>query len=484
MESVPLAPLEKVVEFYEAAARLDAPLPRDRRGRQRPAVCPRRRRGGRVRSRRADAWACRPATCSAKAPASWCRRCWNCLGRGKFPMKLTLHRFDLHTRHPFTTSRGTSRGQPTVVVELEQDGSRGYGEAPQSSYYGAEAAAAGAALERARPRVEAARLVDPADLWEEFVPLLADTPFAQCALDVAAHDLWGKLRDAPVWKLWGLQIDRRRPATIPSASTPSRSWRQSSPKCPAFPSTRSSWACRQDLDVVQTLRRNSAAAFRVDVNGGWTAEQMIALAPELGGPGRRADRAAAAAGAVGAHAACAGPIGPAACGRRKLPQPVRRGPLGRVLPRRQYQAGQVRRTDAGTADDRPGQTTRLAGDDRLFHRVRRSTSRPPRNSCPWPTTPIWTGPCCWPTTSPAECASTAAGLSTLRLPAAAWSWRSRPVEGKGDDLADIRGPGGQHHQTIQSHRHADRRRQTGLHGRQKPARLRQAAACRPPDAGR
>ena len=45
-------------------------------------------------------------------------------------MKLTLHRFDLSLRHPFTISRGTTTVQPTLIVELEQDGVCGYGEAP------------------------------------------------------------------------------------------------------------------------------------------------------------------------------------------------------------------------------------------------------------------------------------------------------------------------------------------------------------------
>ena len=59
-----------------------ASLPRDRRGRQRPEV-PRRRGGRRVRPRRARAWACRPATCSATGPDKLVKRCWNRVGRAR-----------------------------------------------------------------------------------------------------------------------------------------------------------------------------------------------------------------------------------------------------------------------------------------------------------------------------------------------------------------------------------------------------------------
>ena len=37
-------------------------------------------------------------------------------------------------------------------------------------------------------------------------PVLGHDRFAFCGLDQAAHDLWGKLAGAPVWKLWGQDI--------------------------------------------------------------------------------------------------------------------------------------------------------------------------------------------------------------------------------------------------------------------------------------
>ena len=87
-------------------------------------------------------------------------------------MNLTLHRFDLPTRHPFTISRGTTTVQPTLIVQLEQDGASGYGEAPECAYYGATIDNMTAALERVRPQIEAAGLEAPADFWEEMDPLL------------------------------------------------------------------------------------------------------------------------------------------------------------------------------------------------------------------------------------------------------------------------------------------------------------------------
>jgi L-alanine-DL-glutamate epimerase-like enolase superfamily enzyme len=196
-------------------------------------------------------------------------------------MKLTLHRFDLHTRHPFTTAHGTARVQSALVVELEHDGQHGYGEAPQSAYYGADAAAAQAALEQARPRIEAARPDDPADLWEQFRPLLGGTPFAQAALDVAVHDLWGKQRGQPLWKLWGLSADRAPPSDYTIGIDTIGVMLAKLAERPDFPVYKIKLGAPGDLDALRTLRRHSDAPFRVDVNGGWTAEQAIARGPEL-----------------------------------------------------------------------------------------------------------------------------------------------------------------------------------------------------------
>ena len=45
---------------------------------------------------------------------------------------------------------------------------------------------------------------------------------------------------------------------------------------PGFPVYKIKLGTPEDLDVLRTLRRHSEAVFRVDVNGGWTAEQTIA----------------------------------------------------------------------------------------------------------------------------------------------------------------------------------------------------------------
>ena len=50
-------------------------------------------------------------------------------------MELRLHEYTLPLKHPFKISRGTVTVQQSLIVELQQDGVSGYGEAVSSTYY-------------------------------------------------------------------------------------------------------------------------------------------------------------------------------------------------------------------------------------------------------------------------------------------------------------------------------------------------------------
>ncbi len=200
-------------------------------------------------------------------------------------MKLTLHQFELPLRHVFTISRGSSSASRTLIVELEQDGLKGYGEAGANDYYGATVENMAAALEAVRPQITSSVLGDPRDLWEMLRPQLAGNTFAQCALDIAAHDLWGKLRGQPVWKLWGLSLGDL-PATdytigIDTIEVMVRKMQEFA----GWPVYKIKLGTPDDIEIVRALREHTDAVFRVDANCGWGAEETIrnsAALKELG----------------------------------------------------------------------------------------------------------------------------------------------------------------------------------------------------------
>ncbi|MGE0756049.1 MAG: dipeptide epimerase [Pirellulaceae bacterium] len=191
-------------------------------------------------------------------------------------MQLHIHEFDLPLRHVFTISRGSITVQKTLIVELEQDGVRGFGEATTNDYYGFTFENMAQALERVRPLLASYRLEDPTELWREAAPLLSDNSFALCALDQAAHDLWGKLRGQPVYRLWGLDINRIPASDYTIGIDRVERMVEKLNEFPGWPIYKIKLGTREDLEIVRALRQHTSAIFRVDANCGWSADEAIA----------------------------------------------------------------------------------------------------------------------------------------------------------------------------------------------------------------
>jgi len=196
-------------------------------------------------------------------------------------MQLALRTIDLPLKHPFTISRGTVSVQPTLVVELSQNGQTGYGEATTNSYYHATLDNMTAALESVQPALESLSLDDPAALWESLYGQLSANRFAQAALDQAAWDLWGKLQGKPVYELWGLSLDGLPQSSFTIGIDEPDQMVAKLQEEPDWPCYKIKLGTPRDLEIVRALRRHTDAPFRVDANCGWTAEQAIEMSHEL-----------------------------------------------------------------------------------------------------------------------------------------------------------------------------------------------------------
>ena len=196
-------------------------------------------------------------------------------------ISLITHDFQLPLRHVFSISRESTSVQPTLIVELTDGVHRGFGEATTNEYYGATLELMREALEAVRTIVESAESLDPEKLWEQTAPRLAADPFALCALDEAAHDLWGKQQGAPVYKLWGLSTERIPQSNFTIGIDTIEVMVQKLLEMPGWPIYKIKLGTKYDLDVVRELRKHTEAVFRVDANGGWTADEAIFNSREL-----------------------------------------------------------------------------------------------------------------------------------------------------------------------------------------------------------
>jgi L-alanine-DL-glutamate epimerase-like enolase superfamily enzyme len=196
-------------------------------------------------------------------------------------MQMTLQVVPLRLRHRFTIAHGSTDLQHNLIVELRDGEHAGYGEASTVGYYGNSAESMGTSLECLRDAIEADHVDVPSAFWARHARALAADPFALCALDQAAHDLWGKRLGLPVWRLFGLSLAALPPSdyTIGIASLPEMVAKLR--EFPRFPIYKIKLGTDDDLAIVRELRRHTAAKFRIDANCAWTAARTLELAPKL-----------------------------------------------------------------------------------------------------------------------------------------------------------------------------------------------------------
>lgn len=190
-------------------------------------------------------------------------------------MRIQLHAYDLPLRHVFTISRESTEVQTTLIVELIDGEHHGYGESTTNNYYGYTLKNMAAALEQVRGDLETITMTDPVDLWQHFKDILGSNPFAQCALDEAAYDLWGKQQGKPVYELWGLD-----PAEIPSSDytigiDKIEVMVAKMKEFPDWPVYKIKLGTPDDVAIVRELRKHTDAIFRVDANCAWTVDETI-----------------------------------------------------------------------------------------------------------------------------------------------------------------------------------------------------------------
>jgi L-alanine-DL-glutamate epimerase-like enolase superfamily enzyme len=195
-------------------------------------------------------------------------------------MKLTLHRFELPLKHTFTIAYDSRDTQETLIVELADGPHRGYGEATSNPYYGATIEEMTSRLESLRERLDGYAFGTPEALWSELDPLLHENAFAQCALDMAAHDLYGRQKGQPLYRLWGLNTDHV-PLTNYTIGIDGVEKMVLKLKEMPWPLYKIKLGTPDDVAIVRELRRHTDATFRVDANCAWSAEETIRNAAAL-----------------------------------------------------------------------------------------------------------------------------------------------------------------------------------------------------------
>ena len=195
-------------------------------------------------------------------------------------MKVQYWPYNLKFRHPFTISKGTKTHQPTLIVELEYFGIKGYGEAPAITYYNIPVEKMIEDLESKKALVEKFAFTDPERYWHYLHHLFPGNSFLVCALDIAAWDIYGKLKKKKLYELWNGDITKN-PICDYTIGIDSIEKMVAKVKERPWPVYKIKVGTADDIAIVKALKENTDAVLRVDANAAWNVDTALKLIPEL-----------------------------------------------------------------------------------------------------------------------------------------------------------------------------------------------------------
>lgn len=184
-------------------------------------------------------------------------------------MKLSFYPYELQLAHTFTVASYSRKTTPGVQVEIEYEGLTGYGEASMPPYLGHTVESVCAFLQK----VDLGSFDSPF-LLEDIMEYLdglsdGDSP-AKAAIDIALHDLVGKLSGQPLYKLFGYNPAKAGPTTFTIGIDTPEVVRKKTLECAGrFKILKVKVGLDSDEQMIRTIRSVTDLPLAVDANQGW-----------------------------------------------------------------------------------------------------------------------------------------------------------------------------------------------------------------------
>jgi len=191
--------------------------------------------------------------------------------KGQF--KFRFKPYTLNLKHVFTLSTSSRSTTPVVLTELEFDGIIGYGEASMPPYLGESHET----VLKFLAKVDLSKFDDPFEMEDilQYIDQIEEgNKAAKASVDIALHDLVGKMMKLPWYKIWGYD-----PAKTPSTSftiglDTAEVVRQKVEEAEIYNILKVKLGRDTDKMMIETIREVTNKPISVDINQGWTDRQM------------------------------------------------------------------------------------------------------------------------------------------------------------------------------------------------------------------
>ncbi len=184
-------------------------------------------------------------------------------------MQLHFYPYELQLKHTFTVSSYSRTTTPGVQVKIDYQGYTGYGEASMPPYLGQSVESVTAFLQK----VNLEQFADPfclEDILTYVDSLSPGDTAAKAAVDIALHDLVGKMLGAPWYRIWGYDPAKAPSTTFTIGIDTPEVMKEKTLECAGqFNILKVKLGTDRDKELIQTIRSVTDLPLAVDVNQGW-----------------------------------------------------------------------------------------------------------------------------------------------------------------------------------------------------------------------
>jgi len=192
-------------------------------------------------------------------------------GKGRLVLRYKPYTLDL--KHAFTLSTSSRTTTPVVLTEIAYEGIIGYGEASMPPYLGESHET----VQRFLSKVDLSKFDDPFDMENilHYIDSIApDNRAAKASVDIALHDLVGKIMKQPWYKIWGYDPNKTPDTSFTIGIDTEEMIRQKVKEADPYLLLKVKLGRDTDKMMINTIRQVTDKPICVDINQGWKDKQF------------------------------------------------------------------------------------------------------------------------------------------------------------------------------------------------------------------
>lgn len=187
-------------------------------------------------------------------------------------LNLSFFPYELQLRHAFNLAKYSRTTTPDVQVRLEYDGLVGYGEASMPPYLGESVES----VTKFLSSLDLSQFSDPfriEDIHDYMDSVAPNNRAAKASVDIALHDLLGKIMGQPWYKIWGLNPEKAPSTSFTIGIDKADVVRQKVDEAAPYNVLKVKMGLDNDKELVDIIRSKTDRPICVDTNQGWSNKE-------------------------------------------------------------------------------------------------------------------------------------------------------------------------------------------------------------------